>query len=92
MSAFSGRALLRWSGVVAFGLVSLLGLAVAPASGGLSLALGIPAGWVAAWLVGNDPSDRPDASLSAFVALTIGVLFVGWIFVCLVRDTTIFGY
>lgn len=85
------RSSLRWFGVALGGATSLVGLALAPASGGLTLVLGVPAAFLTASLLGRDPAERSDLTRGAAVALTLGVLVVVWVFVCLLRDTTVLG-
>lgn len=85
------RALLRWFGVIFFGLAAIPGVALAPASGGLSLLLGIPAALLAASLIESDPADRPDATPGAFVALAMGVVVVVWVISTLIRGVNIYG-
>jgi hypothetical protein len=85
------RPLLRGFGIVFLGPSALIGLALAPATGGLSLVLGIPAGLSTVWLVRHDPAERPEATRGAFVALAIGALFLVWVFVTLISDMTIWG-
>jgi hypothetical protein len=82
---------LRWFGAVLFGFTSIVGMALVPASGGLSAVLGAPSVWLTIWLVRHDPGKRSDAGPGALVALAVGTLVLAWVFACLIRDTTIFG-
>lgn len=82
---------LRWA--IAVGMVPLAALCLlaAPASGGLSLILGVPAGLTAAWMFRNRPADREQIGFAGAVALGLGVAVVCWVVFALLTDRTIWG-
>lgn len=85
------RALLRWIVAPALMMGAALCLLAAPATGGLTLIVGIPLGLAGAWFFRNDPADRDDISRGGVVALGIAVAAIGWVVFTLTTSRTIWG-